>query len=1277
MSFTHRNTQVGTNVNFTSVTITKPTGLAVGDLMIACISKDDDPGITPPSGWTELRHYGTTTGIDQRTWLGYKIATSADVSASTFAWTGDRENWAGSISAWIPSNGNPALVAVSTDKVVSGTTVQSNSITGVSDDDLLVGMATAARTDPITCPTGGYTVRGDPSTGTGNGDMGSILATAIESSGGGTRTCSFGGPPYDDVHPYIAAFSDIPETLLGSGGAAADGDAVLTVKAAYEIPYSGKQLGNLFGRPGPWYDPTSDTIYALFGQDAVSNWTGFRMVKSTNDGQLWNIAADASGSHTITHFATYHDKANRKILVAYVDTSNVAHYYQFDIATETWEVDHQTIASDAFNAADVGWDITKRATGEVIFFYRDSSPTDVIKYASRANLTPATTWSTAVQILDTNDSPVDLGVVPGDGDRIHFVYTEATSDVESNVTMKEDDSLTGQQTIGDGGWTNLYFAISSAVLSFIHGPDTIVYWDQYDYGDQPDSDVQFGWFVSADTIVSTGTEAEPPGWTTGEYPEDSPQNRLSFIRHAGGRLVHIAMQQSNETIVYQHLRQAYYDGGTYSSLGTVIDLTSTSSRMEAELIERDGNVYVAAIYRDAVDADESWYYEEQLVGTILVPLVGSGAAASDGDATLTIAADTMQGSGAAASAGTGALSKTQALTGTGAAASNGTGTITSTQALYGVGSAASDGDATLQNLIGITGVGSAASAGTGTLTSTQSLYGSGGAASNGTAVLTSTQALYGSGAAASAGTSTLTKTQSMFAVGAAASDGDSVLTNAGGTVAIAGVGSAAADGDSTLTRYAGMFGSGGAASDGDATLQSTQSLYGAGGAASGSTTSVLSGAQKLNGTGAAASDGDAKLSKTQALQGVGSAASDGTATVSNIQALQGSGGAAADGDATLQSVQSLYGSGGAAADGDGTVSSTQSLVGSGGAASDGDATLTIAGATNMLGVGSAAADGDATLSSTQGLVGSGGASADGAGVLSSTQALTGSGGAASDGDATLTRYAELLGSGGAASAGSATLSSTQSLYAVGSAAADGDATLSSTQSLYGSGGAAADGRAVLPISGQKYLYGSGGAAADGDATLTSTQSLYASGGAASDGDATITSTQSLYGSGGAASAGTATTEVAGQVFLTGAGEAASAGTATLSVTAGLLGVGSAASAGTGTLSDRLFGSGAASSTGNATLSRIRGIFGSGGAAADGDATPSGTVGLFASGAAVSDGDSTLNLTTSLYAVGSAAADGTATMNIVGTKFWVSNPVDVTPNPVPVTNKPGSSEPPPW
>lgn len=68
-----------------TLTITKPSGLAVGDMMIANLIWDSNNTDAPtlPSGWTQLFH--STTGTKSA--MAYKVAVSGDVAASNFVFT--------------------------------------------------------------------------------------------------------------------------------------------------------------------------------------------------------------------------------------------------------------------------------------------------------------------------------------------------------------------------------------------------------------------------------------------------------------------------------------------------------------------------------------------------------------------------------------------------------------------------------------------------------------------------------------------------------------------------------------------------------------------------------------------------------------------------------------------------------------------------------------------------------------------------------------------------------------------------------------------------------------------------------------------------------------------------------------------------------------------------------------------------------------------------------------------------------------------------------------
>lgn len=69
-----------------SVVITKPTGLTVGDQMIAAIASSQSSGsINTPAGWTLISQANAITGVAAN--IFFKVADSSDVAASNFTFT--------------------------------------------------------------------------------------------------------------------------------------------------------------------------------------------------------------------------------------------------------------------------------------------------------------------------------------------------------------------------------------------------------------------------------------------------------------------------------------------------------------------------------------------------------------------------------------------------------------------------------------------------------------------------------------------------------------------------------------------------------------------------------------------------------------------------------------------------------------------------------------------------------------------------------------------------------------------------------------------------------------------------------------------------------------------------------------------------------------------------------------------------------------------------------------------------------------------------------------
>jgi len=98
--------------NTASTTITKPTGLTVGDLMVAVIAKNNDQyGIVAPVGWT-LLYTDEPSHTDSTSF--YKVADSGDVAGSNFIFTTTSHKLAGVVYRFSEASTNPnILTAVS------------------------------------------------------------------------------------------------------------------------------------------------------------------------------------------------------------------------------------------------------------------------------------------------------------------------------------------------------------------------------------------------------------------------------------------------------------------------------------------------------------------------------------------------------------------------------------------------------------------------------------------------------------------------------------------------------------------------------------------------------------------------------------------------------------------------------------------------------------------------------------------------------------------------------------------------------------------------------------------------------------------------------------------------------------------------------------------------------------------------------------------------------------------------------------------------------------
>src|SRR3954449_7447709 len=88
------------NVNgSTSVGMTVPSGVAVGDLLVADVDAAGTTAVTPPTGWTQLIN---AAGFTTYSNVHYRVATAADVAGASYTWNlGSTRKAVGRMSAYV------------------------------------------------------------------------------------------------------------------------------------------------------------------------------------------------------------------------------------------------------------------------------------------------------------------------------------------------------------------------------------------------------------------------------------------------------------------------------------------------------------------------------------------------------------------------------------------------------------------------------------------------------------------------------------------------------------------------------------------------------------------------------------------------------------------------------------------------------------------------------------------------------------------------------------------------------------------------------------------------------------------------------------------------------------------------------------------------------------------------------------------------------------------------------------------------------------------------
>lgn len=206
----------------TSVTITKPTGLAVGDLLVAHLCASGNSSIassdwTVPSGWTRdadanINYSHTSNNAGVRSNMMYKVADSSDAAATNFSFTfGASTNLSGVLfrvtgqrsSTPLADANSAGTASESTD---TSPTAYSASVTPTIADSLIMIFVSTRNGSGF----GGYAIStSDPGGWTEAYDSNNIACAYVnrtQTTGTGTATITWSGSNVGNVL-IVAAFS--------------------------------------------------------------------------------------------------------------------------------------------------------------------------------------------------------------------------------------------------------------------------------------------------------------------------------------------------------------------------------------------------------------------------------------------------------------------------------------------------------------------------------------------------------------------------------------------------------------------------------------------------------------------------------------------------------------------------------------------------------------------------------------------------------------------------------------------------------------------------------------------------------------------------------------------------------------------------------------------------------------------------------------------------------------------------------------------------------------
>jgi PKD repeat protein len=175
-----------------TVSLTKPSGTAAGDVLVAAITADFNPTTSAvPAGWTPIVNavsINSSSSSGSRLFAYYHVVGSADPSGYT--WTlSSAVKWGAGITAYRGVNNTTPLdssVVTAVDASYSATSITGPSVTTASNGAMLIGGVACDCSSPVASPPSGWTERWDAA-----GGQAAELADKVQAAAGASGTATW------------------------------------------------------------------------------------------------------------------------------------------------------------------------------------------------------------------------------------------------------------------------------------------------------------------------------------------------------------------------------------------------------------------------------------------------------------------------------------------------------------------------------------------------------------------------------------------------------------------------------------------------------------------------------------------------------------------------------------------------------------------------------------------------------------------------------------------------------------------------------------------------------------------------------------------------------------------------------------------------------------------------------------------------------------------------------------------------------------------------------